>query len=91
MNLEAPPFRVVTTENRGLTPEELAEQCADKLIFISDNASEEVKEQARAYRKNLISVLTHFMKRTVRNDRVTVYNAIIEAGYPDLAEHIRRL
>jgi len=91
MNLEVPPFRVVTTENRGLTPEELAEQCADKLIFISDNASEEVKEQARAYRKNLISVLTHFMKRTVRNDRVTVYNAIIEAGYPDLAEHIRRL
>jgi hypothetical protein len=91
MNLEVPPFKVVTTENRGLTPEELAEQCADKLIFISDNASEEVKEQARAYRKNLISVLTHFMKRTVRNDRVTVYNAIIEAGYPDLAEHIRRL
>lgn len=91
MNLEAPPFRVVTTENRGLTPEELAEQCADKLIFISDSASEEVKEQAIAYRKNLISVLTHFMKRTVRNDRVTVYNAIIEAGYPDLAEHIRRL
>ena len=78
MNLEVPPFKVVTTENRGLTPEELAEQCADKLIFISDNASEEVKEQARAYRKNLISVLTHFMKRTVRNDRVTVYNAIIK-------------
>ncbi len=91
MNLEAPPFRVVTTENRGLTPEELAEQCANKLILMWDSASEEVKEQAIAYRKYLISVLTHFMKRTVRNDRVTVYNAIIEAGYPDLAEHIRRL
>lgn len=91
MNIEAPFFKVVTTDNRGLTPEELAEQCADKLIFISDNASEEVKQQARAYRKRLVSVLTHFMERTVRNDRVTVYNAIIEAGYPELADYIRRL
>jgi len=31
------------------------------------------------------------MKRSVRNDRTTVYNAIIEAGHPKLAELIRRL
>lgn len=91
MNMEVPPFRVITTENRGLTPEELAEQCADKLLYISDDAPDEIKDQARAYRKKLVDMLTHFMKRTVRNDRVTVYNAIIEAGYPDLAEYIRRL
>jgi len=91
MNMEAPPFKIITTDNRGLTPEELAEQCADKILYISDEATEEVKDQARAYRKNLVSMLTHFMKRSVRNDRVTVYNAIIEAGYPELAEYIRRL
>jgi nicotinate-nucleotide pyrophosphorylase len=31
------------------------------------------------------------MREAVANDRVTVYNAIKDAGHPDLAELIRRL
>jgi len=89
--IQAPEFKVITTNNRGLTPEELAEQCADKLVYISDDAAPEIRDQAHEFRRKLVSVMTTFMKRSVRNDRTTVYNAIIEAGHPKLAELIRRL
>lgn len=84
-------FKVITTDNRGLTPEELAEQCADKILHVSDTAPQEIRDQAVAFRQKLLILLTEYMKRSVRNDRVTVYNAIQEAGHPELAEHIRRL
>jgi hypothetical protein len=84
-------FKVITTDNRGLTPEELAEQCADKILHVSDTAPQEIRDQAVAFRQKLLILLTEYMKRSVRNDRVTVYNAIKEAGHPELAEHIRRL
>jgi len=84
-------FKVITTDNRGLTPEELAEQCADKILHVSDTAPQEIRDQAVAFRQKLLILLIEYMKRSVRNDRVTVYNAIQEAGHPELAEHIRRL
>lgn len=84
-------FKVITTDNRGLTPDELAEQCADKILHVSDTAPQEIRDQAVAFRQKLLILLTEYMKRSVRNDRVTVYNAIQEAGHPELAEHIRRL
>lgn len=84
-------FKVITTDNRGLTPEELAEQCAGKILHVSDTAPQEIRDQAVAFRQKLLILLTEYMKRSVRNDRVTVYNAILEAGHPELAEHIRRL
>jgi len=31
------------------------------------------------------------MKQTVRSDRTTVYNALTDAGHPELAELIRGL
>jgi len=52
LNLSVPetPFvKVHTTNNRGFTPEEIAERCADKLISISDTADPVLQQQARAY------------------------------------------
>jgi TRAP-type uncharacterized transport system substrate-binding protein len=82
---------VSTTEGRGHTPEELAELCANKIINISEDAHPAIREQAKAYRTSIIHVLTHYMKETVTNDRVTVYNALVQAGYPQLADAIRKL
>jgi hypothetical protein len=31
------------------------------------------------------------MKQAIKHDRVTIYNAIKDAGYDKLAEHIRRI
>jgi TRAP-type uncharacterized transport system substrate-binding protein len=82
---------VITSNHRGHTPEELAKLCADKLISVSESAHPAIREQAKAYQKAIIHVVTNYMKEAVTNDRVTVYNALVEAGQPQLAEVIRKL
>ena len=82
---------VITTNNRGFTPEEVAKRCVDKIISISDTAHPAIKEQAREYRNSLEKVIAHYMKDAIKSDRTTVYNAIKDSGNPKLAEYIRRM
>ena len=82
---------VTTTSNRGETPEEVALRCVNKLISVSDSAPQEIRDQALAYRATLHRVVTAYMKEAVTNDRLTVYNALVEAGHPQLAAAIQKL
>lgn len=82
---------VKTTSGRGFTPEELAEQAADKIIAVSDTANPVIQQQARAFRKQIVKVVTKYLEQAVRSDRTTVYNALNDAGQPQLADLIRRL
>jgi hypothetical protein len=86
-----PVVTVTTTSNRGETPEEVALRCVNKLISVSDAAPQEIRDQALAYRAALLTVVTSYMKQAVTNDRVTVYNALVEAGHPQLAAAIQKL
>lgn len=87
----APVIDVVTTENRGFTPDEVAERCIEKLISVSDTAHPVIRDQAKAYKKQMEKVVAFYMREAIRSDRTTVYNAIKDAGHPELAEAIRRL
>lgn len=82
---------VTTTSNRGETPEEVALRCVNKLISVSDSAPQEIRDQALAYRASLLKVVTAYMKEAVTNDRLTVYNALVDAGHPQLAAAIQKL
>jgi len=82
---------VHTTEGRGSTPEEVASRCADKLMQVSDSAPVEIRDQARAFKARIEQVVAHYMREAIASDRTTVYNAIKDAGHPELAEMIRRL
>ena len=82
---------VRSTDNRGFTPEELAEQCVEKVISVSDNAHPGIRDQARAFSKHIEKLVAYYMRQAIRSDRTTVYNALNDAGHPELAELIRRL
>jgi adenylate kinase family enzyme len=88
---ETPIVQVHTTENRGFTPEEVAERCVDRLISISDTADPALREQARAFKKQANQLIAYYMRQAIRSDRTTIYNALKDAGHPKLAEAIRRL
>ena len=92
LSLSAEPIVTVhTTENRGFTPEEVAARCADKIVAVSDNAPPVIRDQARAYKRVVEAVVAQYMREAIRSDRTTVYNALVDAGHPELAEAIRRL
>lgn len=94
LNLEVPDEPIVkvhTTENRGFTPDEVAERCVDKLISVADTAHPAIRDQANAYKRHMEKVVAYYMREAIRSDRTTVYNALVDAGHPELADAIRRL
>ena len=82
---------VRTTSGRGFTPEELAEQCADRIVSVSDKAPPAIRDQAVAFKAQVELAVKHYLTQAVHSDRTTVYTALTEAGHPELAELIRRL
>jgi hypothetical protein len=82
---------VQTTIKRGFTPEEVAERCANKIISVSEDANPVIRDQAKAFRGHIAKILEFYMREAIKSDRTTVYNAIKDAGHPDLAELIRRM
>lgn len=82
---------VKTTHGRGLTPEEHAERCVERIVSVSDTASEEIRAQAHAFKKQVEAAVLDTIRTAVQSDRTTVYNALMDAGERDLAELIRRL
>tara|TARA_R100000908_G_C3658277_1_gene86751 strand:- start:69 stop:365 length:297 start_codon:yes stop_codon:yes gene_type:complete len=82
---------VRTTNKRGFTPEELAEQCVERIISVSNDAHPGIRDQAHAFSKHLEKLVAYYMRQAIHSDRTTVYNAIADAGHPKLAELIRRL
>lgn len=82
---------VATTNHRGFTPEEVAQRCADKIVQVSDTAHPAIRDQARAFKTDVAKIITLYMYEAVKSDRTTLYNALVDAGHPKLAEMIRRL
>ena len=83
-------IRVFTTNNRGFTPEELAEQALGRLLVISEHAPSYVKEQAEAFKDELRVVLVLYMKRAVQSERTTMAAKLNAAGFPELVELLNR-
>ena len=95
INLDVPQNEnlvdIRTTDGRGFNPDELAEQCVQKIISVSNDTHPAVRDQARAFSKHIEKLIAYYMRQAIRSDRTTVYNAINDAGHPELAELIRRL
>ena len=88
---EEPVVTVKTTENRGFSPDEVAERCVEKLISVSDTAHPALRDQARAFKRHMEKVVAFYMREAIKSDRTTIYNALCDAGHPELAKAIRRL
>jgi hypothetical protein len=91
ISTDTPLVTVTTTENRGFTPEEVAQRCVTKIISVSDSAHPGIREQAKAFQQQIESVVAFYMREAIRSDRTTVYNLLKDAGHPELADAIRRI
>ena len=88
---DVPLVQVHTTHNRGFTPEEIAVRCANRLLHVADTSPMAIREQAMAFKDQIEKVVVFYMREAIASDRTTVYNALKDAGRPDLAELIRRI
>ena len=84
-------FTVRTTSERGFTVEEIADNLLDKLIYISNNAPQPIRDQAQAYKEQIRPAIIHYMRQAVRSDRTTLAAELSKQGHHDMAEIIRKL
>ncbi len=82
---------VKTTENRGLSPEELAERAVEQIVSVSDSVDPIVRQQAEAFKNRIYHVVLGIIKQAVKSDRTTLVKEFIPQGHSDVADILRRL
>lgn len=76
--------KVMATQGRGFTPEEVAERALDKIIYVGSNTHPAIRDQAEAFKDSIRQVLVHYMHEAVRSHNVTLVNKFKQAGHPEL-------
>jgi|10_taG_2_1085330.scaffolds.fasta_scaffold273318_2 hypothetical protein len=82
---------VWTSNNRGHTPEEIADMHINRFIYIADSAPSVIRDQARQFKEQIKQELVNCIKKGIQSDRTTIYNTLIKEGLHNEAEAIRRL
>ena len=75
---------VHTVSHRGFTPEELAEQALNKIIYVGDQSHPAIRDQAQAFREHIRGVLVFYMQRAIASNNTTLANRLREAGHSEL-------
>lgn len=84
--LQGVDYDVITTSNGGMTPEQVAELCLAKIIYVGDEANPLLKEQALAYKDSIRQVLVFYMKQAIKSNHTTIANKLHEAGHSELTK-----
>lgn len=83
--------KVFTTQNRGFTPEEIAERAIDKIIFVGTQSHPLLREQALAFKDRIHEVLVRYLKEAQEAERLTICGKLNGQGLNEIADLIRRL
>ena len=81
----------MTTNNTGLGVDYWADRATDKIISVSAEAPPAIREQAEAFKENVRSVMTYYMKQAILSERTTICGTLSSQGHNDIAEIIRRI
>ena len=82
---------VVTTNNTGLGVDHWADRATDHIISVSADAPPAIREQAEAFKENVRSVMTYYIKQAILSERATICGTLSSQGHNDIAEIIRRI
>ena len=64
-------IQAFVSQNGGHPPEFWTERCMEKLISISPNAPEPLRQQCLAFREQMAAVVLHYMRQAIQSDRST--------------------
>lgn len=90
-DLEVGSLGVTTTDNRGLSVDEVSEMAVNKIISVSDTAPAPIRAQAHAFKDACKKIVMYYMQEAVKNHICTICNQLEQQGQKDLANIIRRL
>lgn len=82
---------VKTSDFGGLSCEDLAELCSDKIISVAENAPPAIREQAKFFRERVQREIFEYLKQAKRAERATCIQICVQGGEQDAANLLRRV
>jgi len=67
-------FKIYTSNNGPLSPEQLAEMAANEIVSVSDNTPQPIRDQAHAFREEIIKVIAKHMRQGINSHIKHVVN-----------------
>ena len=84
-------IEVHSTKNKGHDPEFWAAQATKKIVSISDNAPEHIKQQALAFQNQVYTVILYTIKNAIKSQNTTYANLLEKQGHSDMAKILKEL
>lgn len=81
--------KIMTTNNRGHSPEELAELAMGKIINIRGDVPEPIRAQVEAYTDRLREILLFYLRKAQSEERATIVAMLDRYGHSDITKHLR--
>jgi hypothetical protein len=75
---------VFATQNRGHSPEELAEMALRKIIYVGEQTHPYIRDQAEVFKENIRDTLVMYLKKAAKSERTTIAARLRAAGHPEL-------
>ena len=82
---------VKTSEQGGLSNEQIADLAVEKIASVSEDAPSHLKEQAKLFKEQLKGIIHHYLLLARKEERATIMQALRSCGHKEMAEYIRRL
>ena len=82
---------VMTSDEGGLSTEQLTELAMDKVINVADSAPPAIRDQAEAFRSSIENVLRYYIELARREERATIAYRMAKAGQKEMADLGRRI
>tara|TARA_B100000886_G_C20166322_1_gene384214 strand:+ start:266 stop:553 length:288 start_codon:yes stop_codon:yes gene_type:complete len=82
---------VKTSEQGGLSNEQIADLAVDKIASVSEDAPPHLKEQAKLFKERLKGIIHHYLLLARKEERASIIQALRSSGQKETAEYIRRL
>ena len=89
--VEAGLIKIVSSDNGGLSNDQISEMAADRIVAVSETAPEPIRQQAQAFSENVRNVVHYHIELARREERATICHNLRKAGHPDLADTVRRI
>ncbi len=84
-------INVTTSDNGGLSSDQIAEMARNKIVYVSEDAPPAIKDQAQAFANRVEDVVRFYIDLAKREERGTICQTLRKAGHNDIADFIRRL
>jgi len=91
IQMEVGKVGVVTSDNGGLSSEQITELCVNKIVYVSDNAPPAIREQAKQFKEIITNIIYQYIQLAKKEERATIVSKVLQTGNNELSEIIRRL